>query len=278
VFRKYDFLFIWAGILLLLFFLVIGQTSTSGILGSIRLVLGCIFVIFVPGYAILAVIQPKSSQIGLLERISLSFGLSIAVLSVMAIILDLLPWGITLWPIAIFLTGFMMVLTILAVIRRRSLSQEERFLNSSFNFIQWWQKQTSVLRVAFGAVVVVMIIAILSIVVLLTLPKPPYTEFYLLSPEGVADLYPSTLKNSVTVRLGIVNNESTKESYTIFILIDGHPLFRTDPILVDIDQRWENNFSIALPVDQTGHLLEYQLFRVGDSVPYRTLRLQLQAP
>jgi uncharacterized membrane protein len=280
MFRKNEFVLIWISILFLLLLIAAPGASFASILGPLRLILGLTIIAFIPGYVLLAVILPRATQISFLQRISISFALSIAVLPIMALFLDRLPWGITLWPMVIFLIGFTLIMTFVALIRRRRLPVDERVLVPSFDLRQWWQGRSVIHRIAFGCMLGVDLlgIAAFALIAHYSSTNPAMTEFYLLSPENIADLYPSMSTGSVTVRLGIVNREKTNETYTILVLVDGQQFLKTDPILVAQGQSWEDNLAVSIPTTGTSHLVDYELLRGADPTPYHTLRLNLHSP
>ncbi|MCK4222104.1 MAG: DUF1616 domain-containing protein, partial [Dehalococcoidia bacterium] len=56
--------------------------------GPLRIVLGLPFLLFSPGYALIAALFPKKGSLDGIERIALSFGLSIAVVPLIGLILN----------------------------------------------------------------------------------------------------------------------------------------------------------------------------------------------
>ena len=90
-------------------------------LPMLRLLLGLAFVLFVPGYTLQAALFPRQDDLDGPERLALSFGLSIAVIPPIALVLDKLPWGIRLWPIVISLALFTLACSAVAVYRRQRL-------------------------------------------------------------------------------------------------------------------------------------------------------------
>ena len=87
-------------ITLLLFPVVVFTT------GPLRIGLGLPFVIFFPGYTLLSALFPKRDDLSGIERVALSFGLSIAVVPLIGLILNYTPWGIKLYPILTSITLF----------------------------------------------------------------------------------------------------------------------------------------------------------------------------
>ncbi|RLE13493.1 hypothetical protein DRI96_02885, partial [Candidatus Aerophobetes bacterium] len=98
----------------------------------VRIILGLPFILFFPGYTLIAALFPKRTQLDTIERVALSFGLSIAVVPLIGLILNYTPWGIRLYPILISLTGFIIVMSAIAWIRRLYILPAER-LNISIN-------------------------------------------------------------------------------------------------------------------------------------------------
>ena len=61
--------------------------------GALRIVLGLAFVLFFPGYTLIAALFPGKDALDSIERLALSFGLSIAVVPLIGLILNLYPLG-----------------------------------------------------------------------------------------------------------------------------------------------------------------------------------------
>jgi uncharacterized membrane protein len=59
------------------------------------LVLGLLLALFSPGYSLVVAIFPKRYDLDLVRRLALGFGLSIAVVVLVGIILNFTPWGIS---------------------------------------------------------------------------------------------------------------------------------------------------------------------------------------
>jgi len=83
--------------------------------------------LFVPGYCLITALFPGESDIDLIERIALSFGLSIAVVPLIGLGLNYSPWGIRLEPIVVSLTLFTLAMILVAQYRRYLLPVEEQF-------------------------------------------------------------------------------------------------------------------------------------------------------
>jgi uncharacterized membrane protein len=93
-----------------------------------RIVLGPLLVLFLPGYSLIAALFPGKDDLDGIERIALSFGLSIAVAPLLGLALNYTPFGIRLVPILIVLSVFTVSLAVVACVRRLGLPEGERFV------------------------------------------------------------------------------------------------------------------------------------------------------
>jgi hypothetical protein len=103
--------------------LVIGEVGT---LTYIRYVAASIIVLFLPGYALLRTISPSNAQtlgepknMYTITRLSLSIVLSIAIVSVLGLILDFSPLGVTLDSLVLSLSLFTVLFSTAALFRER---------------------------------------------------------------------------------------------------------------------------------------------------------------
>lgn len=83
----------------------------------IRTILGLPMVLFFPGYALIAALFPGKDDLDGIERVALSFGLSIAVVPLLGLGLNYTPWGIRLIPILITLVIFTLGMCVITRMR-----------------------------------------------------------------------------------------------------------------------------------------------------------------
>ena len=93
-----------------------------------RIILGLPLVLFLPGYALIAALFPRKDDLDGIERVALSFGLSIAVVPLLGLALNYTPFGIRLSPILIVLSIFTISLALGAYVRRSVIPEEDRFV------------------------------------------------------------------------------------------------------------------------------------------------------
>jgi uncharacterized membrane protein len=103
----------------------------------------------------------------------------------------------------------------------------------------------------------------------------PFTEFYLLGPNGKADNYPRefNISEPQPVIVGVVNHEYRDMDYDLVVLLENgtqkHKLYEDRISLAD-NASWLKQVSIDPPVNGTKMKLDFQLFANGDmTVPYR---------
>ena len=101
-------------------------------ISPIRIIFGLPLVLFLPGYSLIAALFPRKDDLDGIERIALSFGLSIAITPLLGLALNYTPFGIRLSPVLIVLSVFTIALAIGAYIRRAMIPEEDRFVVDIF--------------------------------------------------------------------------------------------------------------------------------------------------
>ncbi|MCD6235468.1 MAG: DUF1616 domain-containing protein [Thaumarchaeota archaeon] len=87
----------------------------------LRYVFGSLFVLYLPGAALIELLYPKPSDLSQLERLALSIGLSLALVPLVGLILNYTPWGIRLNPIFASLSLLTVALAAGAAARKYSI-------------------------------------------------------------------------------------------------------------------------------------------------------------
>lgn len=82
----------------------------------IRYVLGSIFVLWLPGYSFIKALFP-TKELDSVERISLSIGMSLALVPIVGLLLNFTPWGIRTTPVILSLLALTTTFATAAVIR-----------------------------------------------------------------------------------------------------------------------------------------------------------------
>jgi len=186
--------------------------------------LAILLVLFVPGYVLVAAlfpgdILPEKPEIDWIERVALSFGLSIAVVPLLGLLLNFTPFGIRFGPIVGTITIFTVGVGYAAYWRRMRLPTERRLSLTADLSLPDWKEYSALdtsLTIALAASIVVAG-GTLAYVVLTPRPGETFTEFYILGPGGNASGYPTALNVSQngSVIIGIANHEAATANYTV---------------------------------------------------------------
>jgi uncharacterized membrane protein len=203
-----------------------------------RKALGLVFVLFFPGYAFITALFPERKELDNLERLALSFGLSIAMVPLIGLGLNFTPWGIRLVPILVSLTIFNVVFALVAIYKRGRAIEP---------WIPWttlerikeeleWESSNRLDKTLTIILIVSIITSIGTLAYVVTHPKPgeAFTEFYILGPGGKAADYPTKLKvgQEGKVIIGIVNHEHRNMTYYVQIWL--------------VNLTWDNSTNMTL--------------------------------
>lgn len=102
-------------------------TLAAGVLAGLdvatplRVALGGLLALFMPGYAVTELLYPRGDERRPLERLAMSIGLSLAISPLAALTLNYTPWGIRPAPVAALLTAVTATLLTLAHLRKVGL-------------------------------------------------------------------------------------------------------------------------------------------------------------
>ena len=225
----------------------------------LRVVFGLPFVLFLPGYALIAALFPEAGEsptdqpaddatlegdddserdtedserdgIDGIERVALSFGLSIAVVPLIGLVLNFTPFGIRLLPVLVSVAGVTLALTAVAAHRRQALPPDDRFRVPYRAWLQTTRQEfTSPDSRLDGVLNILLVVSILlavsSVAYAVAVPKQgeAFTESYLLTERDngtlVADNYPTeyTVGEPRPIIVGIGNQEHRDVEYSLVV-------------------------------------------------------------
>lgn len=264
--------------LTLIFVLISPLDRTAG-----RIILGISVVLFLPGYTLIAALFPGKNDLDPIERIALSFGLSIAIVPLIGLALNFTPWGIRLIPITISLTFFTLIMSFIAHFRRLKLHENMRFevnLKEIYDNLkaEFFLKPEKRIDKILTVVLIISIITALGMVVyVIVTPKQgeKFTEFYILGPQGKAEGYPTnlTLGKTDSVIVGIVNHEYESINYTLQVKLN-QELLKEQQVLIAHNQTWEESVNFTPVHTGIGIKLQFLLFKNNNfSLSYRDTHL-----
>lgn len=200
------------------------------------------FVLFAPGYAVLAVLFPThepDGESGLTgtERLTFSFVLSIVIVPLIGYGLNFTAWGVRREPVLVSVIVFTSIGVALGLYRRqatrpRSIHPYRPRASNPFRrwargvYVGLFGSKTNAGHLLSIVLVLSVVLALGSVAYAVTTPQneETYTEFSLLTEnetgELVADGYPEQLADgeSVPLVVGIENRELEPTPYTVVVL------------------------------------------------------------
>lgn len=290
-----DFRLVLAGGLLLTILVFLGEEISllpwiRMPLQTIRLPLGLAYVLYVPGYCLTAALFPGAEDIDGIERTGLSLGLSVAWVSILALILDWLPWGLRLWPILLGELLSSLLFSAVALWRRQRLPAGEVYApQMTWRPSPWWRALSRHEQRIYTLCAGALLFAGLAAAWIFLVPSPDefMTEFYILGKEGLAEEYPRAALpgETLTVTMGIRNLERDEQTYSIEIWgVDiwedrETQIGSVGPFTLAREEALEQTVRWTMPWAGQDQQVEFRLFSDIQSEspqePYRRLRLWL---
>jgi uncharacterized membrane protein len=249
--------------------------------GALRLIFSLALILFFPGYVLIAAVFPAQGRLDGTERLSLSFGLSLAVVPLLGLVLKFTPWGVTFVPILLSILIFVLVMSSVALSRRAKLLPEERFaVNFAAPFASLragWAGRKSRDRVLTVVLLAVIVATVGATVYVIQTPgaSERFTEFYLLGPGGKAADYPRqiVLGAATQVIAGVVNHEGESVTYRLEIDMNGQPVGQVGNITLAKEGKWEEPVSFNATIVGDNQSVQFLLFRDANATAYRNLQL-----
>jgi len=261
----------------------------------LKIIVGLPFALFFPGYVFIAALYPTKKALSSVERLTLSIGMSLAVVPLIGLVLNFLPYGIKLYPILISLTVFILITAIIAVVRRQCHLPEDRY-TASFNsdFLRRGKKgkpaaekksesieDSRFIKPSSMVLTVILLLTICaciaSIIYVAISPKAheKYTEFYILGTSDKAANYPKEIKLGETalIMLCVINHEQQDTTYEIDIMVEGDKADSEGPIILRMNEKWEKEVIIK-PINN-GANQKVELLLYKNRQPEYSLRLHL---
>lgn len=268
---KNDFTFI---LVISAFFYAIALLNPGGA-GVIAL--GLPTALLFPGYAFTVAMFPAKTDLNTPERIILSFGLSMALLPLLGLVLNYTPWGIRPYPVLLALLALIAALSYFASCRRQKVPCEQRFLILLRVELSGLKKMSALDKTIMATIAVFIIVALVSMFYIVTRPLTveKFTEFYILGPGGKAESYPGHIKPGVEeqVIVGIVNQEHVSATYTAEVRMNGYLKKSLGPRQLSHSQKWEEHVGLYVLEPHEKLKVEFLLYKDRERDPYRSLNL-----
>jgi len=219
---------------------------------------------------------PKRDDLDGIERVALSFILSLAVVPLLGLILNFTPFGIRLLPILVVLLAFTISVSLVAWVRWLKLPAEERFRVPYEGLLKFNLGQSVLYKGLFIVLIASIIGSFATLVYVVVTPKTGerFTEFYLLGPNGTASDYPTDLKigEEGKVIICIVNHEYENVTYLLEISFNGS-LVHEEPVFLVENGKRESPFTFKAIKKGENQKMEFLLHRNQETEAYRTLNL-----
>ncbi|WP_435079122.1 DUF1616 domain-containing protein [Halococcus sp. AFM35] len=206
----------------------------------------------------------RDGSIDGIERVALSFGLSIAITPLIGLVLNFTPFGIRLVPIVLSIGGFTLLASAVAALRRQELPTEERF---RVPYRTWagaaraelFAPETRLDAVLNVVLVVSLLLAVSSVGYAVLVPKSgeSFSEFYLLTENEsgalVADDYPQnfTVGQSQPLVVGIGNHEHEQVEYSVVAELQRVSIQNNSTTVRE--SRTLNRFSRTIPANESAN-------------------------
>jgi len=240
---------------------------------SVKTLLSIPLMFFLSGYSLIAVLFPGKDDLDGIERLSLSIGLSIAVVPLLS-------------PPLLVLSIFTILLSTGAYARRSMIPEKKRRFNVDFGFFFKSVKNSfkvnskKVDRILTVVLIISIILSISLTVYVVVVPKEgeKFTEFYILGMEGRAENYPTqlTVGEEGELIIGIVNHEYTNVTYQLEAKLDGTVINDNEQSIgLMNNESYERPFLFKAEKKGEDQKLEFLLYKDGknESQPYLSLHL-----
>jgi len=247
----------------------------------LRVAFGLPTVLFLPGYALVASFFPAKEALDGIGRVALGFGLSLAVVAPIGLVLDRSPWGLTRPSTALATFIVIAAASIVAALRRMHLTIQDPYaVMVAIPRVPppiGWDRATQAI---VGLVVLGTVLLIIGAapIVRTQMIGEPLTEFALYNPIGKPEFFPRQVlvDEPIEVQLSVVNNEGAPATFGLKVTGSARLIEPIFPIRLANGETWTGKIRFA--VTQVGkHLpVQFDLVRLdgsGNADPYRDLLL-----
>lgn len=249
---------------------------------------GVLITLFLPGYALCVVLFPSTASLRGVPRIALSFGLSLVITPVLAIVANSSPWGLTLSSLAFVLGAFTLGSIVIGHYRRQRVPSAERPVYTFFSrrdesfFARSFVSQSRFNKTLSFVLVGLIVISAAALIDYgdssTANSSQNYTQLYVLDAAGGTINYPLnyTLGVQQPVIVGVTNHEFKTVQYKLVLIQNGsahsEQLYSHQIVLRD-NATWKNVVSIK-PTAVGLLKMEFLLYTGSNrTAPYREVYL-----
>jgi uncharacterized membrane protein len=188
----------------------------------VRIALGLIFLLFLPGYVTAAAILPDKTSIDIIERIALSIGLSVATVPLIGLFLFKSFGTLEFWTMVTVLTAFVLIVTFIAWMRRINLPPDERFTIDAVIELNPAKLPLVDKFLVMGiAVAIAVLLVMLALIASAPVKREGFSILGLIGPEGDIKGYPTYMTTDETgsVNVTVESHELSSTSYSLVVLL-----------------------------------------------------------
>jgi len=243
----------------------------------LRIPFSLIILLFLPGYALIAVMFPKMGEISGIERFTLSVGLSVAITVFDGFAISVTSYLFRPTPLILTLSVITVFLLLLTVIIRTLTLEDKRYFVDYRGFIESLraddEKMSDIERMLFIALIGSIIIASsMLIYAKLTFEDEEFSALYILGPDGKAGGYQKNfhIGESETITIGVESYEHATTDYTLQVKL-GTGVLETRKITLAHKEKWIED--ITFVPDRTGDRLKLEFVLYKDGKSYRSVHL-----
>lgn len=233
---------------------------------------GSLFVCLIPGYLLFEVTFPKNDDLELIERLSLSFGSSLILTSIIGLIFNYTSWGIRLELIIIVLAVFSLFLCLITYLRTKKIPSSKRIS------IPKLEKMLSIFLIL--CIILVIGTAAYSLIKIDDLNPGNTTKnattFYVENLNFNTSGYTLDLISGEqrTLNMILVNQEGSTVNYSIVVQVN-NSILQQENITLGNNQKMEIplNFTAGIPGERN---MEFILYKLPDQNPYQKKILKMK--
>lgn len=213
-------------IILIIINIILIPIISLNINDTLKSILGLPFLLFIPGYLLLFILFPTKKTdkgIDFIQRIALSFGLSLAIVALIGIALYYTNGRIQSESAFISIFIFEISLGLISIYRWYKTTPNERLIlsiNLSFlKFKKKFKSKTKLDKILLITLIILIILTTTLFIFVLTTAKPneKFTGFNILGSDKSTTNYPYNINTgeNKTIIIGITNHEYQTINYTI---------------------------------------------------------------
>ena len=238
-----------------------------------------LLILFLPGYALISMVYLRKDDFSGFSRVAYSFASSIALTTLIGLVLNYSNYIGLLNPILYVLSGLTLVFLLGAYLRRRSIREENRF---SIDFIgsfkglgKGFSGETGIEKL-LSLVLVISLVLVVSTTYITANPlEETYTDFYVLGADGnPVNSINLTSNETDNLNISIVNHENKNTTYRVLITSSGTVLL-DQTVTLKNEERKDINFNFTVGEPGTREM-EFNLYKLPDNDNiYKSIKIPL---